>query len=63
MEYVSEQRFIELLNENLAKDAKGAYLKPFILGPHGYDWPHDAGHDEVYRHVANTVRERYGIHH
>ena len=63
MEYVSEQRFVELLNEALVKDPKGAYLQPFVLGPQGYEWPHGGQYDQVYLHIANAIRERYGIYH
>lgn len=64
MEYVSEERFVQLLNEELLKDPRGAYLKPFILGNKGYDWPHGiTSEDMIYRRVANIVRERYGIYH
>ena len=63
MEYVTEQRFVELLNEALVKDPQGAYLRPFVLGSQGYEWPHDSHDDNVYLHIANAVREHYGIYH
>jgi hypothetical protein len=64
MEYVSEDRFIELLNEALATHARGAYLPPFIRGAHGFDWPHDNPEAQhVYYLILNQVREKYGIYH
>ena len=64
MEYVSEERFVQLLNDELVRDPKGSYLKPYILGNKGYDWPHDTmANDMIYRRVANIVREKYGIRH
>lgn len=64
MQYVPEDRFVELLNEELTKHAQGAYLPPFTLKQTGYDWPHSNSKIElVYLHVANKVREKYGIYH
>jgi hypothetical protein len=64
MEYVSEDRFIELLNQALADDARGAYLQPFIHCAHGFDWPRDDPKvQNVYYLVLNQVREKYGIYH
>jgi hypothetical protein len=64
MEYVTEDIFVQLLNDELVRDPKGAYLRPFILGNKGYDWPHDTtANDIIYRRVANIVREKYGIYH
>lgn len=64
MEYVSQQRFVELLNQALAADARGAYLPPFTLNKQGYNWPRDNSEaQKVYYSVQNQVREKYGIYH
>ena len=64
MQYVPESQFVDLLNAELVKDPQGAYLPPFTLGPQGFSWPHrDGKTDLIYLHVANLVREKYGIYH
>lgn len=64
MKYVSETRFVKLLNEQLCKDPKGSDLKPFILGRDGYDWFSDSLMQEaVYRQALDLVRDQYGITH
>lgn len=64
MEYVSQERFVQLLNEALAAHACGAYLPPFTLNEHGYDWPRDNENmQKIYYLIQNQVREKYGIYH
>ena len=64
MEYVSEYKFVELLNEELVKRPDGSHLPPFVLGPQGYNWPRsEMKVNLVYYHVANFIREKYGIYH
>jgi hypothetical protein len=64
MKYVTEMRFVNLLNEQLYKDPKGIGMKPFTLGRDGYNWLSDClKQEEVYRRALDFVRDKYGIAH
>ena len=64
MKFVTELRFVELLNKELFKNSSGTGLKPFVLGRDGYQWASDGlQQEETYRRALNFVRNQYGITH
>lgn len=57
---VSEERYFQILNEELAHHPMGEDLAPFIQMPGGYDWPHDSLDSEVvYIDVSQKVMSNY----
>lgn len=57
---VSEERYFQILNEELAKHPMGEGLAPFTRTPGGYEWPHDNMDNEVvYIDVSQKVMRDY----
>jgi hypothetical protein len=62
LEKVSEERFLEILNERLVAHPRANNLAPFVATHGGYDWPKDNIQDQsIYIEVAQQVQREFGV--